>query len=49
MTSGVQERSAGIELLTEKMKKESLPLGEEITDITLQKMLQRIIVFDQTL
>lgn len=37
VTSGVQERGAGIGLLTEKIKRESLPSGEEIDRILKKK------------
>ncbi|XP_068566732.1 actin binding Rho activating protein b [Cebidichthys violaceus] len=37
VTSGVQERSAGIGLLTEMIKKESLPSGEEIDRLLKKK------------
>ncbi|XP_017285185.2 actin binding Rho activating protein b [Kryptolebias marmoratus] len=37
VTSSVQEKSAGIGLLTEKMKKESLPSGEEIDRLLKKK------------
>lgn len=37
VTSGVQERSAGIGLLTEMIKKESLPSGEEVDRLLKKK------------
>ncbi|XP_072226863.1 actin binding Rho activating protein b [Leuresthes tenuis] len=37
VSSGVQEKSAGIGLLTEKIKKESLPPGEEIDRLLKKK------------
>ncbi|XP_054462548.1 actin binding Rho activating protein b [Anoplopoma fimbria] len=37
VTSGAQERSAGIGLLTESLKKESLPSGEEIDRLLKKK------------
>lgn len=37
VTSGVQEKSAGIELLAEKIKKETLPSGEEIDKLLKKK------------
>ncbi|KAK5854852.1 hypothetical protein PBY51_005007 [Eleginops maclovinus] len=37
VTSGVQEKSAGIELLTERIKKESLPTDEEIDRLLKKK------------
>lgn len=37
VTTGVQEKSAGISLLTEKIKKESLPSGEEIDKLLKKK------------
>lgn len=37
VTSGVQERGAGIGLLTEKIQKESLPSGEEIDRLLKKK------------
>lgn len=37
VTSGVQEKSAGISLLTEKIKKESLPSDEEIDKLLKKK------------
>ncbi|XP_022602883.1 actin-binding Rho-activating protein-like [Seriola dumerili] len=37
VTSGVQEKSAGIELLTEKIKGEALPSGEEIDRLLKKK------------
>lgn len=37
VTSSAQEKSAGIDLLTEKIKKESLPSGEEIDRLLKKK------------
>ncbi|KAF3707259.1 Actin-binding Rho-activating protein Striated muscle activator of Rho-dependent signaling [Channa argus] len=37
VTSGVQEKGAGISLLTEKIKKESLPSGDEIDRLLKKK------------
>ncbi|XP_040909531.1 actin binding Rho activating protein b [Toxotes jaculatrix] len=37
VTSGVQEKSAGIGLLTEKIKREALPSGEEIDRLLTKK------------
>uniref|UniRef100_A0A8D0D168 Actin-binding Rho-activating protein n=1 Tax=Sander lucioperca TaxID=283035 RepID=A0A8D0D168_SANLU len=37
VTSGVQEKSAGIGLMTERIKKESLPSGEEIDRLLKKK------------
>ena len=37
VTSGVQEKSAGIELMTERIKKESMPSGEEIDRLLKKK------------
>lgn len=37
VTSGVQEKGAGVSLLTEKIKRESLPSGEEIDKLLKKK------------
>lgn len=37
VTGGVQEKSAGIDLLTQKLKKETLPSGEEIDRLLRKK------------